>query len=57
VAWYAWKNNTKGNLIAQELYDETLDPSENNNLAGKQSYQKTMANLQHQLEKQWVNQQ
>jgi iduronate 2-sulfatase len=57
VAWYAWKNNTKGNLIDQELYDETIDPSENNNLAGKQSFKKTMANLQHQLEKQWVNQQ
>lgn len=33
VEWYEWKNDTRGNFLAKELFDHKKDPKENVNVA------------------------
>jgi iduronate 2-sulfatase len=53
VEWYTWQNNTKGQLIAKELYDQKKDPQENRNVANERTYQRTVSALSRQLNEGW----
>ena len=45
VEWYKWNEEKKGKLLARELYDENLDPNENNNIASEAKHQPLIKKL------------
>ncbi|WP_461533077.1 sulfatase [Sinomicrobium sp.] len=53
VAWYDWdkKTNTKGKLIARELFDHKNDPQENINIANNPANSELIAQLHKELGK------
>jgi len=55
VEWYNWdkEKNSKGDLIAKELFDHETDPQENQNLATDPLHLNTLNNLSQQLNKGW----
>lgn len=38
VEWYEWKNDSRGKLLANELFDHQIDPKENQNRADENPY-------------------
>ena len=55
VEWYFWNkdSNTRGELLARELFDHASDPGENLNLAQDSSYTDTIKALSKQLNQGW----
>ncbi len=53
VEWYSWNDGKRGIQIAQELYDESNDPSENINLAGESKYKNIVNQLSIKLKAGW----
>ena len=51
VEWYAWKEGVRGALLAKELYNEMLDPNENNNIATDAKYKKIVNKLSKMLQR------
>jgi iduronate 2-sulfatase len=55
VEWYRWDHATKtaGELAAVELYDNQLDPGENNNIAELAENAEVVRQLARQLKAGW----
>ena len=49
VEWYEWKEGVRGVLLAKELYDENVDPNENNNIAADEKYKNIIKTLSSSL--------
>ncbi|TWT84293.1 Arylsulfatase [Planctomycetes bacterium CA13] len=55
VQWRDWNHVTgvAGDLVAVELYDQQVDPSENTNIAGLDKHQPLVTKLSQQLHRGW----
>jgi iduronate 2-sulfatase len=55
VEWYSWEKGNKepGALLDRELFDHSVDPMENRNVAGEVRYKKTVEKLSEQLKNGW----
>ena len=55
VEWYPWDEakQTRGQLVARELYDQRADPQENVNLADSADHADIVARLARQLDAGW----
>ncbi|MCK4343980.1 MAG: DUF4976 domain-containing protein [Bacteroidales bacterium] len=55
VEWYYWDNETKqkGEYVTNELYDNEIDPHENENIAGSEENNALIKELSNQLAQGW----
>ena len=55
VEWYYWDNinGERKEYVTSELYDNTIDPDENENVAASEQYAGTVASLAAQLKAGW----
>jgi iduronate 2-sulfatase len=53
VEWYEWKNDARGQYLANELFDHKIDPKENQNRSGELNYSKHVNELSIQLKRQF----